>query len=107
MVVIDELDTGIHDLLVENLLNSIIDSIGGQLIVTTHNTMILDSEIDPEYIYTFVVDRDAKKELVPIVEFENRVHPNLNYRNRYLKGMYGGIPNIADIDFDELSDILD
>ena len=52
-------------------------------------------------------DRDAKKELVPIVEFENRVHPNLNYRNRYLKGMYGGIPNIADIDFDELSDILD
>lgn len=107
VVVIDELDTGIHDLLVENLLNSIIDSIGGQLIVTTHNTMILDSEIDPEYIYTFVVDRDAKKELVPIVEFENRVHPNLNYRNRYLKGMYGGIPNIADIDFDELSDILD
>lgn len=107
VVVIDELDTGIHDLLVENLLNSIIDSIGGQLIVTTHNTMILDSEIDPEYIYTFVIDRDAKKELVPIVEFENRVHPNLNYRNRYLKGMYGGIPNIADIDFDELSDILD
>ena len=107
VVVIDELDTGIHDLLVENLLNSIIDSIGGQLIVTTHNTMILDSEIDPEYIYTFVVDRDAKKELIPIVEFENRAHPNLNYRNRYLKGMYGGIPNVADIDFDELSDILD
>jgi len=107
VVVIDELDTGIHDLLVENLLNSIIDSIGGQLIITTHNTMILDSEINPEYIYTFVVDRDAKKELVPIVEFEDRMHPNLNYRNRYLKGMYGGIPNIADIDFGELKDILD
>ena len=106
VVVIDELDTGIHDLLVNNILNNIIDSIGGQLIVTTHNTMLLDSDINPEYIYSFIVDKHANKELVSIADFEDRVHPNLNYRNRYLKVMYGGIPHLGDIDFVELNDIF-
>ena len=102
-VIIDELDTGIHDLLINNILCNISDSAKGQLIVTTHNTMFLESsDINPEYIYTFFVDKDANKELVPIVEFEDRTHPNLNYRNRYLKGMYGGIPFTRDIDFDKL-----
>ena len=106
VVVIDELDAGIHDLLIDNILNNILDSINGQLIVTTHNTMLLDSNIDPEYIYSFVVDKYANKELITIADFEDRSHPNLNYRNRYLKGMYGGIPHLGDVDFEELNDIF-
>lgn len=106
-VVIDELDTGIHDLLINNILTNIISALGGQLIVTTHNTMLLDSEIDPSYIYTFMVDRDANKTLEPITVYEDRAHPNLNYRARYLKGMYGGTPISRDIDFEELHDLLD
>lgn len=106
VVVIDELDAGIHDLLIDNILNNILDSINGQLIVTTHNTMLLDSNIDPEYIYSFVVDKYANKELITIAAFEDRSHPNLNYRNRYLKGMYGGIPHLGDVDFEELNDIF-
>ena len=106
-VIIDELDAGIHDLLINNILCNISDSIEGQLIITTHNTMFLESEINPEYIYTFLVDKDANKELIPIVKFEDRTHPNLNYRNRYLKGMYGGIPVIGDIDFEELLEMME
>lgn len=106
-VIIDEIDTGIHDLLVNNILSNVMDSIEGQLIITTHNTMLLESDIEPKYIYTFMVDKDAKKTLAPIVIYEDRAHPNLNYRNRYLKGMYGGVPIGRDIDFDELWDILD
>lgn len=106
-VIIDELDTGIHDLLVNNILGNILNSIQGQLIITTHNTMLLESEIDPAYIYTFMVDKNANKTLLPIVSYEDRAHPNLNYRNRYLRGMYGGVPISRDIDFDELLDILD
>lgn len=106
VVVIDELDAGIHDLLVDNILNNILDSINGQLIVTTHNTMLLDSDIAPEYIYSFIVDKYANKELVTIADFEDRTHPNLNYRSRYLKGMYGGIPHLGDVDFEELNDIF-
>ena len=45
---------------------------------------------------------DANKKLTPIMSYEDRAHPNLNYRNRYLKGMYGGIPISRDINFDEL-----
>ena len=106
-VIIDEIDTGIHDLLVKNILDNVIDYIDGQLIITTHNTMMLDSDIDPNFIYTFAVDQNANKQLLPIVEYEDRAHPNLNYRTRYLKGMYGGVPICRDIDFEELKDIRD
>ena len=106
-VIIDEIDTGIHDLLVKNILDNVIDYIDGQLIITTHNTMMLDSDIDPNFIYTFAVDQNANKQLLPIVEYEDRAHPNLNYRTRYLKGMYGGVPICRDIDFEELKDIMD
>lgn len=106
-VVIDELDTGIHDLLINNILTNIISALEGQLIVTTHNTMLFDSEIEPAYIYTFMVDRDANKTLEPITVYEDRTHPNLNYRARYLKGLYGGTPVCRDIDFEELHDLLD
>lgn len=106
VVIIDEIDTGIHDLLVDNILENVVPAIGGQLIITTHNTMLLDSGIDPQFIYTFIEDEDANKQLVSITEFEDRTHPNLNYRNRYLKGMYGGVPLLGEIDFEELTDIL-
>lgn len=105
-VVIDELDTGIHDLLVNSILSNVLDSIRGQLIITTHNTMLLETKIDPSCIYTFYVDKDAKKSLESIMAYEDRAHPNLNYRNRYLKGMYGGVPMVQDIDFDELWDVF-
>ncbi len=106
-VIIDEIDTGIHDLLVNNILTNIINSLKGQLIITTHNTMLLESEIEPSYIYTFMVDRNANKMLEPITNYEDRSHPNLNYRSRYLKGMYGGTPMSRDVDFDELHELLD
>ncbi|MFH5835164.1 ATP/GTP-binding protein [Proteiniclasticum sp. C24MP] len=106
-VVIDEIDTGIHDILIHRLLSNMSELIKGQLILTTHNTMLLDSDIDPQSIYVFFVDSEANKLLVPITNFENRAHPNLNYRNRYLKGMYGGVPIPQDIDFEELIEILE
>lgn len=106
-VIIDELDSGIHDLLVNNILCNVLDSINGQLIITTHNTTLLETEIDPAYIYTFMVDSNANKTLTSIISYEDRAHPNLNYRSRYLKGMYGGIPICRDIDFYELLEILD
>lgn len=105
-VVIDELDTGIHDLLVDKLLDNIIDYIKGQLIITTHNTLLLESRIPNKDIYVFNVNKDAEKELLPITEFKGRIHKNINPRKQYLLGMYGGVPYVSDIDFDELIDNL-
>lgn len=101
-VVIDELDAGIHDLLVSNILNNLSNYIKGQLIITTHNTMLLESNISKDGIYIFQVDYKANKELVALTDFNERIHKNLNVRKRYLSGLYGGVPSISDVDFNEL-----
>ncbi len=101
-VIIDELDTGIHDLLIETILENMYNSVKGQIIITTHNTMFLESDLAKDCVYVFKLDKDANKELVPLTSYEERIHPNLNIRKRYLKGMYGGIPMVMDIDFNDL-----
>lgn len=106
-VIIDELDKGIHDLLVDKIIDNIIDYIKGQLIITTHNTLLLESRIPNKDIYVFTVNRNAEKELVPITEFNGRIHKNINPRKQYLMGMYGGVPYMTDIDFDELINNLE
>ena len=102
MVVIDELDTGIHDLLVKTLLECIYKYVKGQLIITTHNTMLMNSSIPKDDIYVFNVDSDAKKELIAITDYDERIQKNNNPQNKYLKGMYGGVPMFSDIDFEEI-----
>ena len=105
-VIIDELDTGIHDLLVKNLLECIARYVKGQLIITTHNTMLIDSSIPSENIYIFNTNSKAEKELIAITDFEGRIHKNNSPRKRYLNGVYGGIPMFTDIDFEELIENL-
>ena len=105
-VIIDELDTGIHDLLVKNLLECITKYVKGQLIITTHNTMLIDSSIPNEDIYVFNANSKAFKELIAITDFDGRIHKNNNPRKKYLSGLYGGIPMFTDIDFDEILDNL-
>lgn len=105
-VIIDELDTGIHDLLVKNLLECIARYVKGQLIITTHNTMLIDSSIPSENIYIFNANSKAEKELIAITDFEGSIHKNNSPRKRYLNGVYGGIPMFTDIDFEELIENL-
>lgn len=105
-VIIDELDTGIHDLLVKNLLECIAKYIKGQLIITTHNTMLIDSSIPHENIYIFNTNSKAEKELIAITNFEGRIHKNNSPRKKYLNGLYGGIPMFTDLDFEELIENL-
>ena len=54
-VIIDEIDNGIHDLLMKNIILSIKDEITGQLIITTHNTLLLEI-LPKECIYILSVD---------------------------------------------------
>ena len=85
---IDEFDSNIHDILIYNIISSMVNFIKGQLIITTHNTTLLETEIKKDYIYLFNIDSNGKKILIPITEYE-REHPNTNFRKRYLKGEYG------------------
>ncbi|AEM21361.1 conserved hypothetical protein [Brachyspira intermedia PWS/A] len=101
VVAIDELDSGIHDILTASILKSLFVDIKGQFILTTHNTTILESDIKKECIYIFNIDSEGKKILVPITDYEKE-HPNINFRKRYMKGIYYGIPIVSNINFKDI-----
>ena len=83
-VIIDEYGIGIHDLLATKLLAAIGNQIKGQLILTTHNTMLMDyAEVNPETLYFIMNDKTFKKSVKCVTEIEERLHPNYNYRKRY------------------------
>lgn len=105
-VIIDELDTGIHDLMVNSILENISRFIKGQMIITTHNTMLIESDIPNENIYVFNVNGNAEKELIAITDFNGRIHKNINPRKKYLNGVFGGIPTVSDVDFEDIIDNL-
>lgn len=100
--IIDEFDTGIHDLLVKNIMMGINNSIKGQLILTTHNTLLMESNIPHDSLYFIIVDDEGNKEVPCLNDYEKRTFPKNNVRDLYLKGMYDGIPSMVEIDFDEI-----
>lgn len=104
---IDEIDSNIHDVLIKNVLESLVENTKGQIIITTHNTSLLESEILRKGAYIFVADKNACKELVPITDFETRFHPNINVRKRYIEGYYYGIPYCGTPDFSEMFEIME
>lgn len=83
-VIIDEYGIGIHDLLATKLLAAIGHQIKGQLILTTHNTLLMDyAEVNPDALYFIMNDKTFKKSVKCVTEIEERLHPNYNYRKRY------------------------
>src|SRR5690606_17250909 len=98
ILVIDELDTSLHTLLVRELVrlfhNPEVNANGAQLIFSTHDTSLLD---DPDLfrrdqIWFVEKDRDQASHLVALVEFSPRKNEALE--RGYLMGRYGGIPFI-------------
>lgn len=104
-VIIDELDTGIHDLLIKGLLECVVPYIKGQLIITTHNTILINS-MPIGSVYIFRANKNAEKTLISLDDFQERIQKNNNPQKKYLSGLFGGVPIISDIDFEELIDNL-
>lgn len=99
-VFIDEIDSGIHDILMNYLLLNLEKEIKGQLIITTHNTLLLQ-KINPEYSYVINVDINGNKSLNCIKDF-GRIQKNHNITTRYLNGVFGGIPQPGYLDLQEI-----
>jgi len=102
---IDEMDSGIHDLLVKEIFDNMYDCIKGQLIITTHNTLLMENA-PKEYVYIIKISVDGKKSINCITDYSQRTQQNHNLRERYLKGSYEGIPSTSYIEFDSWSDKL-
>lgn len=102
VAVIDEFDTGIHDLLVQSLATSLYENLQGQLIMTTHNTLLMESRLPKECIYVINEQPSGNKEIHCITYYDNKIHQNTNIRDQYMMGKYSGIPETARVDFNAL-----
>ena len=108
-VVIDEYGIGIHDLLATKLLASVAHQIKGQLILTTHNTLLMDyAELNPDALYFIMNNKTFKKSVRCVTEIEERLHPNYNYRKRYFTNeLYrDALPDLdSNINLEELAEL--
>ena len=106
VAIIDEFDTGVHDLLVQSLVKSLYENLSGQLIMTTHNTLLMESGIPKECIYVINELNDGDKEIQCITYYDNKIHVNTNIRDQYMTGKYKGIPEPNRINFISLLETL-
>lgn len=104
-VLVDEVDSGIHDLLMCNiieLLNEALEtSIDGQFIVTTHNTHLM-KKLPNENVYILRADALGNKDIITIDEYEFRTQKTNSIQSKYLNGDYSGVPIIGYMDFSEM-----
>lgn len=95
-LVIDELDTSLHTLLVRELVRLFhrpeVNTGGAQLIFTTHDTSLLDASdlFRRDQIWFVEKDREQASTLVALSEFSPRKNEALE--RGYLMGRYGGVP---------------
>ena len=103
-VLIDEIDSGIHDLLMLNIIEFLkeFENFDGQFIATTHNTLLMSS-LKKDDVYIISSDSYGNKEIICINDFEFRTQKNNNIQKKYLSGEYGGIPYTGYLDLEELS----
>lgn len=96
----DELDSGIHDGLIKEIMFDLKETFKGQFVATTHNTSLLEV-MDPNSVFVIQVDSMGEKRILPISRIE-RTQKNHNNRNRYLSGVFGGNPIVGEIDFEDI-----
>ena len=95
-LVIDELDTSLHTLLVRELVRLFhrpeVNTGGAQLIFTTHDTSLLDAPDLFRRDQVWFVEKDLAQAsvLVSLSEFSPRKNEALE--RGYLLGRYGGVP---------------
>ncbi len=104
VLVVDELDSSLHTLLVRRLISMFHDpalnKAGAQLIFSTHDTSLLDHTLfRRDQIWFIEKDRDQAARLYPLTDFSPRKHEA--WERGYLMGRYGAVPFFA-----ELPDIL-
>lgn len=99
VVVIDEADSAVHDYLFKKVCDEIAPFIDGQVIMTTHNTMLMESDFARNSTYILSEDTAGTKVIKAISDYEKRTYLNNNIRNKYMNNDYGGLPQVHPIDF--------
>lgn len=100
VTMIDEIDTSLHPLLVEEFIRLFTDPLtnphASQLIFTTHDTSLVnmsgpaDRLIEPDQVWLVEKSLAGASELYPVTDLKVRREENIG-RN-YLNGVYGAVP---------------
>ena len=98
-LVVDELDSSLHPLLVRRLVerfhNPTLNTKGAQLIFSTHDTSLLDSDLfRRDQIWFVEKNHDLASNLYPLSDFSPRKNEALE--RGYLMGRYGALPFFTD-----------
>lgn len=99
VLVVDELDTSLHPLLVHHLVKRLHhEGTKAQLIFTTHDTTLLSQKLlRRDQVWFVEKDDKSATRLYPLSDFSPR--DNEAIERGYLNGRYGGIPFLRDLDF--------
>lgn len=100
VLVIDELDTSFHPVLMRRLVQMFhdpdINRHKAQLIFSTHDTSILDREVfRRDQVWFVEKDRWLQTRLYPLTDFSPR--KDENFGRGYLQGRYGALPFIGEL----------
>ena len=106
VALIDEFDSGVHDRIVHDMLGEVIQSLEGQLVLTTHNTLLLETA-EPSNVYVIRTSVDGFKEIRTFDSIARTRKGHHNNRQRYLQGLYDGVPIIRSLDLGSIADRLD
>lgn len=98
LLVIDALDISLHPMLLRFVLglfhNNDLSKHGAQLLVTTHNTSLLDLElVRRDQIWFVEMDERQASKLYPLSDFSPR--KNEGVARDYLHGRYGALPFLS------------
>jgi AAA15 family ATPase/GTPase len=99
VLLFDEIDTSLHSLLVRFLIRRFhsqkTNPNNAQLIVTTHNTSLLDRELfRRDQIWFVEKDQHGASKLYPLTDFKPRSDESLE--RWYMRGRYGALPILPD-----------
>lgn len=89
--VVDELDRKLHPMLSFRFVEEFLQKEAGQLILTTHNTHLMDLELLRRDEIWFIQKRsDGSSDLYSLADM--KVRPDLNIEKGYINGRFGAIP---------------
>lgn len=98
-IIIDEIDQSIHPTLLKNFVSFIQNnkSKKGQLIITTHESNLLDLDLFRQDEIWFVEkSKKGSSHFYPLSNYN--IRPDLDVRKGYLSGRFGAIPFMANLD---------
>lgn len=97
-VIVDEVDESLHPSLLKAIMSKIMSSNpsgGGQFIVSTHESNLLDYDIYRQDEIWFVEKNNGSTVLYPLTDFKPRA--DLQIQKGYLMGRFGAVPFLANL----------